>query len=443
MNNEAKIIKKIVFSNVPIKVKSPLRISTGKDDGITDMLILKDKYGQAFIPGTSIVGVLRNYISDIYGEKIENIIFGNVNKNNENQSLIRISDVKLNNVKIIHRDGVAIDDITNVSKDKAKYDFEMIERGAEGLLNIEITVRKKFKDVDIDEVAKTIAYILDTGMNIGALTTKGYGKIQIKKKPTPFYIFDFSKDEDAWAWLEYLDGNINKVPVKYDDAKSNIISDFRMRIGLSLKNSMIIATTDFQEELSKESNIKIRAVQLKSGEDYVIPGTSIKGVIRNRAINILRNLSNYKNEENVVSFIDNLMGHGKKVDSEGNNKLLRSRLHVNEIYLKKNKFISKKQPRTKIDSFTGGVFYGNLFGDEPIWQIDRAKTMISINLRIKRCTELEAGLMLLILKDMWLGNLAIGGGKSIGRGVFSGNNCLINYRGNTFKIERENENKII
>lgn len=63
--------------------------------------------------------------------------------------------------------------------------------------------------------------------------------------------------------------------------------------------------------------------------------------------------------------------------------------------------------------------------------------MISINLRIKRCTELEAGLMLLILKDMWLGNLAIGGGKSIGRGVFSGNNCLINYRGNTFKIERE------
>lgn len=59
--------------------------------------------------------------------------------------MIRISDVKLNNVKIIHRDGVAIDDITNVSKDKAKYDFEMIERGAEGLLNIEITVRKNLK----------------------------------------------------------------------------------------------------------------------------------------------------------------------------------------------------------------------------------------------------------------------------------------------------------
>ena len=142
MDNEAKIIKKIVFPNVPIKVKSPLRISTGKNDGIIDMLILKDNHGQAFIPGTSIIGVLRNYIYDIYGEKIEDVIFGNVKNNSESQSLIRVGDVKLENVKIIHRDGVAIDDITNVSKNKAKYDFEMIDRGAEGLLNIEITVRK-------------------------------------------------------------------------------------------------------------------------------------------------------------------------------------------------------------------------------------------------------------------------------------------------------------
>ncbi len=438
MDCEARIVKKIIFSNVPIKVKSPLRISSGKDDGITDMLILKDKHGQAFIPGTSIVGVLRSYISDIYGEKIENIVFGNVNKNNSNQSLIRISDVKLKNVKIIHRDGVAIDDITNVSRDKAKYDFELIDRGAEGLLNIEITVRKKFENIEIDEVAKTIAYVLDNGISIGALTTKGYGKIQIKKKPTLFYIFDFNNEADRWAWLDYLDGVINKKPVKYENARMNIINEFKMVIGLSLKSAIMIADTNFQEELEREDNIKTRVIQLKSGEDYVIPGTSVKGAIRNRAINILRNLSRY-NEEKVITFIDNLMGHGKKVDINGNNKLLRSRLYVNEVYLSKNNFISAKQPRTRIDSFTGGVFYSNLFGDKPIWQIDKSKAMIVINLRIRKCTEAEAGLMLLILKDLWLGYLAIGGGKSIGRGVFGGQSCLISYRGNTFRIERLND----
>lgn len=438
MDNEAKIIKKIVFPNVPIKVKSPLRISTGKNDGIIDMLILKDNHGQAFIPGTSIIGVLRNYIYDIYGEKIEDVIFGNVKNNSESQSLIRVGDVKLENVKIIHRDGVAIDDITNVSKNKAKYDFEMIDRGAEGLLNIEITVRKKFENIDIDEVAKTIAYILDNGMSIGALTTKGYGKIQTKKKPTPYYIFDFNNEADSWAWLDYLDGKINKKPVKYENVRTNISNEFTMRIGLSLNSAIMIADTNVQEDLTKKSSIKIRAVQMKNGDDYVIPGTSIKGVIRNRAINILRYLSNY-NEEKVISFIDDLMGHGKKVDKDGNNKLLRSRLYVNEIYLRKNNFVSAKQPRTRIDSFTGGVFYGNLFGDEPIWQIDKSKTMISINLRIRKCTEAEAGLMLLILKDLWLGNLAIGGGKSIGRGTFKGNNCLIKYQGNTFRIERVND----
>ena len=442
MNNEAKVIKKIVFSNVSIKVKSPLRISTGKDDGITDMLILKDKHGQAFIPGTSIVGVLRNYISDIYGKKIENIVFGNAEENSANQSLIRIGDMKLKNVKIIHRDGVAIDNITNVSKDKAKYDYELVDRGAEGLLNIEITVRKKFESIDIDEIAKTIASILDNGINIGALTTKGYGKIQIKKKPTPFYIFDFNNETDAWAWLDYLNGNINKKPVKYENTKINITNEFKMIIGLSLNNAMMIANTNFQEGLIKKGEVKTTSIQLESGNDYVIPGTSIKGAIRNKAINILRTLSNY-NEKKVIDFIDNLMGHGKKTDINGNNILLKSRLYVNEVYLKKDNFVSVKQPRTRINSFTGGAFYGNLFGDKPIWQADKSKAMISINIRIKKCTEAEAGLMLLILKDLWLGNLAIGGGKSIGRGVFSGKNCLINYQGNVFKIERLNNQEKI
>lgn len=49
----------------------------------------------------------------------------------------------------------------------------------------------------------------------------------------------------------------------------------------------------------------------------------------------------------MVSFIDNLMGHGKKVDSEGNNKLLRSRLHVNEIYLKKIILLVKNNQEQK------------------------------------------------------------------------------------------------
>ena len=52
---------------------------------------------------------------------------------------------------------------------------------------------------------------------------------------------------------------------------------------------------------------------MSSGGDYVIPGTTIKGVIRNEAIKILSNLSNYKHDK-VDEFINELMGYsiGKK-----------------------------------------------------------------------------------------------------------------------------------
>ena len=43
--------------------------------------------------------------------------------------------------------------------------------------------------------------------------------------------------------------------------------------------------------------------------------------------------------------------------------------------------------------------------------------------------------MLLLLKDLWLGNLAIGGNKAIGRGVLCGRKCTIDYKGSHFMIE--------
>ena len=42
MTVSARIIKKIVF-RIPIIVKSPIHIGSGIDDGITDLLVLKDE----------------------------------------------------------------------------------------------------------------------------------------------------------------------------------------------------------------------------------------------------------------------------------------------------------------------------------------------------------------------------------------------------------------
>ncbi len=450
----AKVVKKIVF-NVPIETKSPLRISSGIDDGITDILVLKDKNNRAFIPGTSIAGVLRSKISDVYNERVAQKLFGSVDDENSNQSMINISDIKLDNTKIVNRDGIKINYFSGVSEKGAKYDFEAIDRGATGILLIEITVRR----FDLDdryipnisyldnhkkqpfavagdvygELAATLADILTTGINIGALTTKGFGRIK-SVKPAEFYTFDFNKEADANAWFAYLDG---KYPQKATYTGSETMevmakNDFIMQMDFALKNAMIIR--DYDSDLDKDADgNKIAAVQMKSGKDYVIPGTSIKGVLKSRAYRILMLLKN--NDENAVNiFLDELMG--KEADKTGKDDAgQKSNLYVDEVYLKAEKLHSMKQSRNRIDRFTGGTIDSALFTDIPIWQTDKSVPTVSMKIRVKNCKSSQAGLMLLLLKDLWLGNLNIGGNKAIGRGVLQGKNCKINYDGNVFVIK--------
>ena len=44
--------------------------------------------------------------------------------------------------------------------------------------------------------------------------------------------------------------------------------------------------------------------------------------------------------------------------------------------------------------------------------------------------------MLLVLKDLWLGDLAIGGEKGIGRGVFQGKSAVISLADEKIVIRR-------
>ena len=445
--NSARIIKKIIF-NIPMQTYSPLRISSGVDDGITDILVLKDKKGKAFIPGTSITGVLRAKMSNIYGDRAVDKLFGSIDDDG-NQSMVNISDIVLENAKIINRDGIKIDSFTGVSKQGAKFDFEAIDKDATGDLYIEVTLResclseqnkpnisyrKEHKDFAINgdvygELTATIADILTEGINVGSLTTKGYGKIK-SREPVKMYVFDFKNPQGAMKWWQYLNEGILQDVVYTGNKTVAVVSekDFVMQMEFALTSSMIIRDYDVDTDDEKE---KIAAVQMKSGEDFVIPATSIKGVLKSRACKILMNL-NHHDEEEAEDFLDNLMG--RETDNK-EDKGQKSRLYIDEVYIKPNILHSKKQSRNRIDRFTGGTIDSALFTDKPIWQTDKSKATIAINLQVQNCDEKEAGLMLLVMKDLWLGDLAIGGNKAIGKGVLKGKKCTIQYAGESFLIQ--------
>lgn len=439
MTSAGKIAQKIIF-NIPIQTMSPLRIASGLDDGLIDILILKNKQGRPFIPGTSLAGVLRSEIDALYGEKIGDKIFGSID-NNGNQSMINISDITLTQAQLIHRDGVAINAFTGVGEDGAKYDYEAIDRGAQGTLKMELTIRCGDLETTLDtsakhnqfsatdeqyiDIAASIADIITKGINIGSLTTKGYGKLA-STKPVEIHVFNFASAQDADKWLQYLQKGTLPQAVYLGDAKNihaQAVNNFEMTAEFALQSSMLIR--DEAERKERGDNI---AIQMISGQDYVIPGTSLKGILRNRACKIMTALCR-DNEQKANRYVNDLMGFAEKETAK------KSRLSVDEVYISCDQLHKSKHSRNRIDRFTGGTIPSALFTEEPIWQHDKTLAPIKMTVKIDKCRPSEAGLLMLILKDLWLGRLPIGGGKSIGRGILIGKSCTIAYDGKTIHLD--------
>ena len=284
----AKLVRKIVIQ-CKLKTQSPMRIGSGANDGLTDILILKDKQGRPFIPGTSLAGVLRSEIAAIYGEAAADKLFGSIDGCDANQSMLNVSDAVLFSEGIVVRDGVAIDELTGVAETGAKFDFEALERGAVGNVLLELTVRECDKDKQpsicyqhnaysvkgdcYGELAATIADLLTGGISIGSLTTKGYGKIA-GAEAVAVYDFDFAQAKSAEQWLAYISDE--KLPQaaytgKAEAAKAE--KNFYLEVDCALRGALLVRNFDVDDVKVGSEGVKLSAVQLKSGEDYVIPGT--------------------------------------------------------------------------------------------------------------------------------------------------------------------------
>ena len=122
-------------------------------------------------------------------------------------------------------------------------------------------------------------------------------------------------------------------------------------------------------------------------------------------------------------------------------KAQRSKLFVDDVYVNKNKLIEVKQTRIRIDRFTGSTVPGALFCEFPIWQEKRDVPVVRFNFRIQDCTDAQAGLMFMLLREMWLGYMPFGGGKAIGRGILNGISANIHYHGEDFSITKDSSSQ--
>ena len=426
-----KSLKGKIILHGKIECISPLHIGCGLSDR-SDLDVLLDIDDRPYIPATGFVGVLNHSLllqdADQLSYKKDLEKFWGYSKGEDGrQSSFRCSDLicQSPDSKIVIRDGIKIDDKTGIVEDKGKYDYEIVERGAVFDLKIEFTYTDSDEQFVKKMVSTIYAELIKNNIKIGAKTNNGFGEIQlVENENTAIRIFDFSQKKDVYDWLvnKGLNGRIipkdqiiKELGEPFEIVNNRLVID----ACLKLKNSVIIRSYSNIPEMPDSTHIK-------SLDDWVLTGSTIKGAIRARANRIVNTLDN--SEE----IIKELFGH---VDDKTRSKdSKKGRVRVKEVVLPK--YIAEQQTRIKIDRFTGGTIGAALFDSMPLF-VDFNDKALKIEIIVENCKDSEAGLLLLVLKDLWTGDLAVGGEKNIGRGVFEGLIATVDYNNSLIEIDKD------
>lgn len=446
--NKASIKGQIVLTGT-LQTMSPLLIAAGgqahavQDD--VDRAILRNKDGVAYIPATSLAGVLYHFAQEAGEAKTVAGLFGTeANMQDSWQSSFSFRDVELPNAQVVVRDGIAMDAYTGVTVPQKKYNFQLVERGARGSFYLQMTLRQcHYTDEgdlkpELQQLMEQLIATLVNGFEIGAGTAKGLGRVKIDSLCQDFY--DFRNKEDVMAWLN-PDGPapaLKHKKIAAQDRKAVYLpQDCVVECKFLVNGSLLVRDYDLQKcgkaaKGLEDSSVSISAVPMTSGDKYVIPGSSIKGALRRHALYILDKLG--KNH----SLVDNLMGPSPEYmeahkDEPGSK--WKSRLMVEEAYITPGNVAKDVQVRNSIDRFTGGTIQSRLFATQALYGQKNQEDSFSLKLSIRNAKPHEVGLLLFLLRDIQLGRLRFGGEKSIGRGTLSVGSASMHYQGKAYKVD--------
>lgn len=445
-----------------MRLETPAHFGNGDSDSLTDMPLLVDEVGgKPLLPGTSIAGALRNYLRECelgFGKPetkskptIASLLFGGFRGDDDgDQSPLIVFDAPGHSNGIELRDGVAIDPETRTAADEKKFDMQLLAAGSAFDLRFELAVSNG-NGADLRNALATALHGLESGeITLGARKRRGFGQVTVPEWHVRKY--DLQTKAGLLAWL--ASDRDWQTAIKEEGGET--LAD-KLGATVSETNNRKVATLSATFTLDGTLMIRSGFGQSDSGPDTVhlhsprpgktervpvIPGTSWAGVLRQRALKIARTVSNdtqavrkgKKLTQKVNGeikpllkadvFTDGMFGpsqieRGKKDDVKA------SRISIKESEI--TEVDSLVVTRVKIDRFTGGAFDSALFSEQPA--VGKPETRVTLELSLRDPQEAELGLLLLLLKDLWTGDLPIGGESGIGRGRLQGVSATLTVPG--------------
>lgn len=379
---------KRIYYYIEVENISPIHVGNGENN-FTDLDLIRDKNNQFFIPGTSLAGSIIHQLNEQEQELLE------IQDNPKlmKQSPLFISDALMKEETSIEvRDGIKLNK-EKITENTGKYDYEIIPVGQHFVFRMEMTQRGTQSYDGI--MNKIFMSIQNQDIKVGYKTTRGLGRLKIVKLGQR--IFDENNYSEYFEFdrFNYQHYYSLEIIEKSSDKYTKVDVFLRQNGGLSIRTyNTMKDRVDYEH--------------IHSAGKPVIPATSWNGLLRNT-------INNYIHQFNLGIDIDEIFGTDKP-------KPKKSKIFIDESQIEDG--FDKEIVRNRINPFHGGTVQGALYNERTHYN-GQTKLVISIDNQIKEL-DMMIKLLILFLKELDNGFIALGGQTSIGRGLFKVEDIKIN-----------------
>lgn len=435
--------------------ETPLHI--GSAEGYPGEILIHPVTHEAFIQATGLAGSFREYAKNIYGNKTCKEWFGTGNAENGNEdgrSRIIFTDgiFQKENFKLELRTRVKINpetgttastDVkgTNVASGQL-LETEYISRGSQVCFEI----YEYYKNLEEQRILKTCLAALDRGdILIGGQLSNGCGQLKLQHVSHLSCNMKTPEGRKNWMNLDIAAGtNWKDILPEIRKIETSASSAYDLYMAVTFDRSVLVKGDSVDEDLISEyakqkidnennEDRQLNVMQMIDGNrKFIIPGSSLKGVFRNR-IEMIADYKNLDKELMELAFEN------------------RSRLFFYDTLLENDINIIV---RNHIDKFTGGVMGTGLFkeavnGGNVLFHIRLMKAAENTANAAKEksgwnetTVKQLMALLLLTMRDCAIGAVNVGSGFSIGRGFVKVHKILAEDNGNTLAAIYPDENRI-
>ncbi|MBF2072925.1 MAG: hypothetical protein IGS50_04070 [Synechococcales cyanobacterium C42_A2020_086] len=292
-----------------LTAETPIHIGGMGGDADTDLALAINGRGNYYIPGTSLAGTLRGWMGRSLAEPDVNKLWGFQDKNNGHASFITIEDAPVtlpHGMTIEIREGVGIDRHTGAAADKIKYSRAILPKGVTFPLNITLD---RQTDQSPEELWRLLLALEQGDIRIGAAKTRGLGQVKLEissiyeQKFNAENVFDVllnGGNRHQWKALK---------PQQY-------IPPQKLALNITWKPKDPVMVKAEGDGIAVD--ILPLVSQVTGKIHFVIPGSSIKGVLRAHAERIVRTVCNISPtpdkflEQVKLALVNELFGSAEK-----------------------------------------------------------------------------------------------------------------------------------